>query len=518
MTRHPSTPSLLPVSTLTPTSVQATPEARWPVPFGFPRAAVIRSRGYAFLLDDQGRAIELGSGRFAKTYLGEEVWMESKTAFRRQVAIKVLQKGVAYEDQMRFQMEKQILEHVQGHPSIVEILASGESDNPEFLPPALRDRVENDYIVLELLDLSLEERLHGARNRREREDLLALPPTERLLRALDLMVPVATAVEYAHLVRDTCHRDIKPANVLLKLPDPRLAGSPLQVKLADFNTGKANLPDIDLALTRLRSVPGTIYFQSPEQETNSFELLVNLERGSPEIEYFEDFYIDICANDTFSVYNRPETYTIGSADRARKRLVLTTPFAEPGERNVRAKINKAVGRPADIFSLGALFYYLVSGAYSNPKTLYDSFRKFIEYETKDQSDTLRAYIEHEYGIIQSLRAPKTEGGERVGVGPEDRFFSYKQYLDGSGDLIDKEVMYIIARAMVRNKPDSYCMAWDLETSGISTMVRDLMDLYVRLGVNPSARGGHQRLGMLSPRQGWLSRVGSWFGRRRRRLP
>ena len=167
--------------------------------------------------------IELGSGRFAKAYLGEERWVESKTTFRRKIAIKILQKGVAVEDQMRFQMEKEILERVQGHPNIVELLASGESDNPDFIPPSMRDRVENDFMILELLDMSLEERLKGARNRRQRDDLLALSPRERLFRVLDYMVPVATAVEYAHLVRDTCHRDIKPANILVKLPDPQPA-------------------------------------------------------------------------------------------------------------------------------------------------------------------------------------------------------------------------------------------------------------------------------------------------------
>jgi serine/threonine protein kinase len=479
----------------------------------FSRGAVIRSRSYSFVLDAQGLPIELGSGRFAKTFLGEETWVESKTAFRRRIAIKILQRGVAYEEQMRFQLEKQILEHVQGHPNIVELLASGESENPDFVPPSLRDHVENDFMILELCDQSLEERLHGTRNKRQREDLLALSPHERLLRALDLLVPIATSVEYVHLVRETCHRDIKPANILLKLPDPNLQGSPLQVKLADFNTGKTDLPDQDLALTRLRNVPGTIYFQSPEQETNSFELLVNIERGSTEIEYFEDFYIDVCANDTFSLYNRPESYTVASADRARKRLILAVPFNEPNESNVRAKITKAVGRPADIYSLGALFYYLVSGAYSNPKSLYDSFRKFIEYDGKNRTDTLRAYIDHEYSIIQSLRAPKTEEGERPGVGPEDRFFSYKQYLDGGGELIDKEVMYIIARAMIRNKRDSYCMAWDLETRGISDMVRDLMALYFRLGVNPSARGLQKELGFMPGGGSWLSRLSRMLRKR-----
>ena len=217
------------------------------------------------MVDENGLPVEIGSGRFAKTYLGEEAWVESKTTFRRRIAIKILQKGVSLEDQFRFQLEKQILEHVQSHPNVVELLASGESDNPNFIPVALRDRVENDFLVLELLDMSLEERLKGTRNRRQREDLLALTPSERLLRVLDYTVPVATAVEYTHLVRDTCHRDIKPANILIKLPDPNLEGSPLQVKLADFNTGKAKVPDTDISVTRFRNVPAPSISRAPSR-------------------------------------------------------------------------------------------------------------------------------------------------------------------------------------------------------------------------------------------------------------
>jgi serine/threonine protein kinase len=445
------------------------------------------------MLDQHGHPIELGSGRFAKAFLGEEQWIESKTGHRRRVAIKALQRGVSREDQMRFQMEKEIVERVQGHPNIIELLASGESDNPDFVPPQLRDRVENDYIILELLDLSLEEMLKGSRNKRRRDDLLAMPVNERIFRVLDYMVPIATAVEYTHLVCNSCHRDIKPANILLKLADPNLRGSQMEVKLADFNVGKVNAPDVDVSLTSFQSVPGTLYFQSPEQEVNNFELLVNVQQGSAEVEYFEDFYIDIHENDTFSVFNRAEGYQILRADRERKRLILTRPFTEVSESNIRAKVTKSVGRPADIYSLGALFYYLISGAYANPKALYDSFRKFMEWTKKDESNTTRGYVTHEYQIIQNLRAPRVEE-EGVDLAPDDRFFSYKHFLDGNGDLIDQPIMEIIAKAMIRNKPDSYCQAWDLGTAGISDFVDDLYSLYVRYGMNPAARTAYHRGG------------------------
>ncbi len=463
-----------------------------PTPAPAPSPFVSRSRIYSFVLNENGDPIELGSGRFAKCYLGEERWVESKTACRRYVAIKAIQSGVAPQDQMRFQLEKEILERVQGHPNVVEILASGEGENPHFIPPALRDRVDNDYMVLELLDMSLEERLKGSRNKRRRDDLLALSTQERLFHVLDYVIPVATAIEHSHLVCDTVHRDIKPANVLLKLPDPMLRGSVLQVKLADFNVAKLDREDLDLSMTQFQSVPGTLYFQSPEQEVNSLELLVNVQTGSPEVEFFEDFYIDIHENDTFSLFNRGEVYKIASADRTRKRLILTQPFHEASEANVRAQVRKSVGRPADIYSLGGFFYYLISGAYANPKALYDAFRKFIEWEKKDESNTVQGYIEHEYGIIQNLRAPKDENGD-VNLAPEDRFFSYKHYLDGNGELIDQGIMTIIAKAMIRNKPDSYCQSWDLCTGGISQLVDDLYALYLRYGVDPSARAAYSHI-------------------------
>jgi serine/threonine protein kinase len=455
-----------------------------------PRAAtahIVRSRAYSFVLDAEGIPIEIGSGRSAKAYLGEERWLESKTDFRRDVVIKILQKGVSNEDSMRFQMEKELVERVQGHPNIVHLFASGESDDPEFIPPSIRDKIECEFMILERLEMSLEERLKGSRQKGKRDDLLAVEGRERIFRVLDYMIPIASAIEYAHLVRNVCHRDLKPANVLIRLPNPNLRGSTLEVRLADFNVAKVQDEDVNFQMTRahMQAVPGTLFFQSPEQETNVLELLVNVTHGSPEVEFFEDFYIQIEKNDTFVLFNHNETYPILYADRARKKVMLGTPYLGQSESSVRAKVQKSVGRPADIYSIGALFYYLISGAYANPKTLYDNFHKFIEYERADELNTIQAYLDHEYSVINSLRAPKSEQG--VDVAPADRFFSYKHYLDGNGDLIDRHVMSIIAKCMIRNKPDSYCQAHDIDTHGISDVVRDMIDLYTVFGLHPSAQ-------------------------------
>lgn len=451
---------------------------------------ITRSRAYSFVLDARSQPIELGSGRFAKAYLGEERWLESKTDYRKPIVIKILQKGVSEEDHMRFQMEKELLERVQGHPNIVELMCSGENEDPNFLPPSIRDKVDTEFMILEKLEMSLEERLKGSRVRGHKEELLACDMRERLFRVLDYMIPVSSAVEYSHLVRNICHRDIKPANILIGLPDPNLRGATLQVRLADFNVAKLSDEEVHFGMTQMKAaVPGTLFFQSPEQETNIIELLVNVQQGVPEVEYFEDFYIQIAKNDSFSLFNRDQQYPVLYADRARKRLVLGRPYRETSETNVRARIQKSVGRPADVYSLGATFYYLISGAYANPKTLYDAFHKFIEYERADENNTIEAYLRHEYSVINSLRAPKSQDGSPE-VAPADRFFSYKQFLDGNGELIDPNVMLIIAKCMIRNKPDSYCQAHDLDTRGISDVVADLINLYSLYGFQPGARPTH----------------------------
>ena len=474
---------------------------------------IVRSRAYSFILDAQGKPVEIGSGRSAKAYLGEERWLESKTDFRRDVVIKILQKNVSEEDAMRFQMEKELLERVQGHPNIVHLFASGEAEDPEFIPAPIRDKVECEFLILERLEMSLEERLKGSRQKGKRDDLLAVDSRERIFRVLDYMIPVTGAIEYAHLIRNVCHRDLKPANVLIRLPNPSLRGSTLEVRLADFNVAKLQDQDINFQMTRtnMKSIPGTLFFQSPEQETNVLELLVNVTQGSAEVEFFEDFYISIEKNDTFVLFNRNEQYPILYADRARKKIVLGRPYREASESNVRAKVQKSVGRPADIYSIGALFYYLISGAYANPKTLYDNFHKFIEYERVDETNTIRSYLEHEYSVINSLRAPKSDQG--VEVAPADRFFSYKHYLDGNGDLIDPNVMMIIARCMIRNKPDSYCQTHEIETHGISEVMQDMIDLYTVFGVHPSAQAASMALSKANASRGLLRRSIRTFGSR-----
>ena len=51
-------------------------------------------------------------------------------------------------------------------------------------------------------------------------------------------------------------------------------------------------------------------------------------------------------------------------------------------------------------------------------------------------------------------------------------------------------MYIIAQAMIRNKPDSYCQAHDLETRGVVGARHRPHQLYSLYGFSPGARPTH----------------------------
>ena len=279
---------------------------------------------------------------------------------------------------------------------------------------SIRDRVENDFMILELLDMIA----RGAAQGRAPE----APPRR----------PARGAAARAHLPRARVHhpgrdRGRVRAPRARHLPPrhqagehPRQAARSEPARLADEGQAR-RLQRRQGRRRRPRrvddAVPGGARHallpepRAGDQHRSSSSSTCT--QGSPEVEFFEDFYIDIYENDTFSLFNRNERYSIAAADRARKKHPAQPPVRASRARSTcAAASSKSVGRPADIYSLGAVFYYLISGAYANPKNLYDAFRKFIEYEQRDENNTIAAYIEHEYRTIQNLRAPKAGGPGR----------------------------------------------------------------------------------------------------------
>ena len=76
--------------------------------------------------------------------------------------------------------------------------------------------------------------------------------------ALDILTPVAAALDYAH-EQGCLHRDVKPANILLAEPD----SGGRRIFLADF--GIARRVDDTAGLTATNMAVGTVAYAAPEQ-------------------------------------------------------------------------------------------------------------------------------------------------------------------------------------------------------------------------------------------------------------
>ena len=124
----------------------------------------------------------LGSGGFA------DVFKYQQLRPRREVAVKVLLRGVGPEAQRQFEAEANLMALLSSHPSIVSIFAAGVA--PDGRP----------YLVME----NCQPKHLGVRIKAK-----PLP----IGRALEIGVQVAAAVETAHRL-GILHRDIKPANIL----------------------------------------------------------------------------------------------------------------------------------------------------------------------------------------------------------------------------------------------------------------------------------------------------------------
>ena len=134
------------------------------------------------LLDGYEYIGVLGTGGFA------DVFQYRQLRPRREVAVKVMLRGLGADTQRQFEDEANVMAMLSSHPSIVSIHSAGVA--PDGRP----------YLVME----SCHPRHLGTRLRNH-----ALP----LGRALEVAVQIAGTVESAHRL-GVLHRDIKPANIL----------------------------------------------------------------------------------------------------------------------------------------------------------------------------------------------------------------------------------------------------------------------------------------------------------------
>jgi len=168
---------------------------------------------------------ELGEGGMGRVFVATD------SQLGREVAIKVIQPGLAQEaaHRARFEREAAILARMDS-PNVVQVHDYGNSDGIF-------------YLVTQLVgggDLFARVRREGA-----------LPPVT----AIRLLTQVADGLEHAHRAGVT-HRDVKPSNVLLRDGDR----GPEAV-LCDF--GIASGPGLEL--TRTGMISGSLLYMAPER-------------------------------------------------------------------------------------------------------------------------------------------------------------------------------------------------------------------------------------------------------------
>ncbi len=173
----------------------------------------------------------LGRGGFGS------VWLASQTLpLRRQVALKLIKRGMDSEDVLaRFRAEQQALA-MMNHPNIARVFDAGVA--PDGRPFFAMELVEGEKITAFC-------------------DARSLPISERLR----LFLQVCSAVMHAHQ-KGIIHRDLKPSNILVTGKDIEPV-----VKVIDFGIARAIEGSLtgDRTLTQAGQFVGTPSYMSPEQ-------------------------------------------------------------------------------------------------------------------------------------------------------------------------------------------------------------------------------------------------------------
>jgi len=173
---------------------------------------------------------KIGEGGMGVVYRAEQ-----RDPIRRQVALKLIKRGLETEQILRrFEAERNVLA-LMDHPGIAKVLDAGtiEDDRPYFAMEYVRGMPVHQFCDWHGLDI----------------------PSR-----LELFLRICDAVQHAHQ-NAVIHRDLKPSNVLVTTTD----GRPVP-KIIDFGIAKALAPGPEsAALTEAGQVIGTLEYMSPEQ-------------------------------------------------------------------------------------------------------------------------------------------------------------------------------------------------------------------------------------------------------------
>ncbi len=173
---------------------------------------------------------ELGRGAMGRVYLAEDPHIE------RRIALKVLSPQGMVETDQEAELRERFLVEARAagrliHPGIVTVFDA--DTDPDTGEP---------YLAMEWVD------------GRDLRQILDLEDSLPIVRAVDWIAQVASALDYAHR-HDVVHRDIKPANLLVTADG--------EVKISDF--GVAKLRSAQQGLTLPGRIVGSPYYMAPEQ-------------------------------------------------------------------------------------------------------------------------------------------------------------------------------------------------------------------------------------------------------------
>ena len=168
--------------------------------------------------------------------MGEVYLARQRTAFNREVAVKIIRDDVARDPvaRARFFREAEVSSHLK-HDHILPMFEFGEVEGRLFL------------VTPYISGGTLAQRLQG--------EPLSLAEVKQLFTAL------AQAVAYIHR-RDIVHRDLKPGNILL---DYEEVSEQVYVRLIDFGIAARQGEEASPPLTPTGHEMGTLAYMAPER-------------------------------------------------------------------------------------------------------------------------------------------------------------------------------------------------------------------------------------------------------------
>jgi serine/threonine-protein kinase len=178
-------------------------------------------------------------------------------SLNRPVAIKVLSKSIAHDEdlQARFNRESLIIARL-AHPNIIHVIDRGIT--PQGMPYFVMEFVEGSNLakVIRNGDLAIN-------------------------RKLDILIQVCKALSYAHK-NGVIHRDMKPANVMIDREG--------HVRVVDFGIAQfMDDEEHDVEPTQTHVVLGTVSYMSPEQQISAKQVTTSSDLYSLGVIMYELF-------------------------------------------------------------------------------------------------------------------------------------------------------------------------------------------------------------------------------------